>query len=72
MSIESVEYDGPVVLRCDSGACNKFIEFSSFGKAIAFKKKQREKQHGWRSFKEGDEWKDVCGDCCKAFAEGRK
>ena len=66
MSIERVEFDeGPVVLRCDS--CPEYIEFSSFKKAVAFKRKQREREGGWRSYKDGDEWKDSCPACTEEF-----
>jgi len=70
MSIESLEYNGIAVLRCDGDKCNNFIEFSSFHKAVAFKKKQKEKEHGWRSYKEGDVWFDKCPDCMVKFARG--
>ena len=68
MSIETVEFDGPATLLCDK--CGKFVEFSSFKKARAFKKKQKEKQGGWRSAKVDDQWKDFCGNCVSEFAKG--
>ena len=67
MSIETIEYSGPVVLHCDT--CPTFIEFSSFKKAVAFKKKQKEKDEGWRSALVDGEWKDFCGRCVSAFSK---
>ena len=68
MSIETVEFEGPAVLKCDH--CGTFLEFSSFNRAVKFKKIQKEKPGGWRSFKEEGEWRDACGNCVKAFTKG--
>ena len=68
MSIDNVDaYDGEVSLVCDD--CGKGLDFPSFQKAVAFKKKQREKPDGWRSSKEGGVWKDHCSSCSKAYKD---
>jgi hypothetical protein len=67
MSIEQVDnFNGPVSLVCDE--CGLGQDFPSFKKAVAFKKKEREKAGGWRSFKDGDVWKDACPRCVGKFA----
>ena len=68
MSIETTEWDGVAVLTCDK--CGYFIEFSSFKKAITFKRKQKEKDKGWRTFMENGEYMDACTQCVEAFAKG--
>ena len=68
MSIETVGYNGPAVLTCDK--CSTFIEFSSFKKAVAFKKKQKEKENGWRSYMEKGIFRDACSACCQAYVKG--
>ena len=70
MSIESVDYDGPVSLLCDGDKCSTYLEFGSFSKAVAFKKKQKEKPSGWRSSKVDGEWKDLCPQCVAKFSNG--
>ena len=66
MSIERVDpYGGAVSLVCDD--CGKGVDFPSFKAAVDFKKKERLKSGGWRSSKQGTEWKDHCSECCLSF-----
>ena len=70
MSIETVEFNGPVTLLCDQ--CPTFKEFRSFKKAVAFKKKQIEMAGGWRSALVHGQWKDYCPMCCAEYARSRR
>jgi hypothetical protein len=60
--------EGIVNLFCDD--CGKYLEFSSFKKAVSFKRKQKELKGGWRSSYDGSEYKDHCPDCVHKFSEG--
>ena len=68
MGIENVDrYDGEVSLVCDAVGCNNGIDFPNFKAAIAFKKRERLKPNGWRSYKEGSAWKDSCPSCSAKY-----
>jgi len=69
MSIESIEYNGPVVLTCDT-CKDTALDFKSFQKALDFKKKQKTINGGWRSYKQGDVWMDACPTCVANFKVG--
>jgi len=68
MSIEKMGFNEPCTLSCDTKGCGEWVEFSSFRKAVAFKKKQKEVPYGWRTAKVGDEFKDYCPQCTRKFA----
>ena len=73
MSIETIEYGGPVVLRCDH-CTDSYLEFSSFKKAVAFKRKQKEVRDGWRTYTEdnGETFTDLCPLCFETWKATRR
>jgi hypothetical protein len=67
--IDRIDEDGTTNLICDD--CGFYLEFSSFKKAVMYKKKQKEIKGGWRtSYKDG-EYKDHCPKCVHKFSGGR-
>jgi hypothetical protein len=55
-----------VWLICDD--CKETKDFSSFAKAVAFKRRQKEVPGGWRSSRSDDgEFKDHCPACLRKW-----
>ena len=68
MSIEHVDnYSDEVSLVCDGDNCTVGLDFPSFKAAVAFKKREKLKPNGWRSYKEGMTWKDSCPACSEKY-----
>jgi Fe2+ or Zn2+ uptake regulation protein len=61
--------DGVVDLICDD--CGEYVEFSSFEKAVKFKKKQKGVVGGWRTSFHDGEFRDHCPSCVRKFSGGR-
>jgi hypothetical protein len=64
--IEKIDDDGTVSLICDD--CKTYLEFSSFRKAVSFKKKQKELKGGWRTSFDDSEFRDHCPQCVRKFS----
>jgi hypothetical protein len=65
--IEPAGDEGDVWLICDD--CHTTKDFSSFAKAVAFKRKQKLVPGGWRVSRTADgEFRDHCPDCTKKWA----
>jgi Fe2+ or Zn2+ uptake regulation protein len=60
--IEKADEDGAVWLICDD--CGETKDFSSFAKAVKFKRAQKEAPDGWRVSRSDDgEFHDHCPAC---------
>jgi hypothetical protein len=60
--IEKADEEGAVWLICDD--CKKTLDFSSFSKAVKFKKRQKEAELGWRTSRSASgEFNDHCPAC---------
>ena len=67
MSIQTNLVDSTVELQCDE--CGKTNHFYRFSDAIAFKKSQKSKKGGWRTFKLEGYFLDACPACVRAFVD---
>jgi hypothetical protein len=64
--IEKAEEDGAVWLICDD--CRETKDFSSFKKAVEFKKAQKEVYGGWRTSRTNEgEFLDHCPACTRKW-----
>ena len=68
MSLETVDYDGPAVITCDT--CGKFRECGSFNSARRFLESQKEKDPGWRTYNDGKRFKHSCPNCFAKWKMG--
>jgi hypothetical protein len=68
--IEKADGDGAVWLICDD--CKKVRDFSSFAKAVKFKKQQKELPVGWRTSRSASgEFHDHCPACMLKWKMGQ-
>jgi Fe2+ or Zn2+ uptake regulation protein len=67
--IEKADEDGAVWLICDD--CGETKDFSSFTRAVNFKKAQKEIPGGWRVSWSDGEFRDHCPACIQKWKAGK-
>jgi hypothetical protein len=67
--IEKAEETGEVWLTCDD--CGETLDFSSFSKAVNFKRRQKLVVGGWRTSRTpAGDFRDHCPKCTKKWVAG--
>lgn len=73
MSVYTETWKGSAELSCDTPGCTSMLYFKNFKEAAEFKREEKFKLNGWRSFMgKNGEWQDACPACVKKFSDTQR